>query len=205
MRDSKSSFQYLRACSQTSLEAFELSRYNRVANLRKELCDLVEEWVEAEVDARFARWIREQKQAELSNRTATTVSVPDLSKCLLADTVSHVVLNPVLRLPSHPPFEEFEIPFPRTSNHTAAAFCRDANNLPLFSSRDSALASWRSCVFEQCKMFRSAPAPFFESLDSQLVCRCDRSKALKLGQSVARLAESNLENPEHRDERSDRV
>jgi hypothetical protein len=202
MRDSKSSFQYLRACSHTSLEAFELSRYNRVANLRKELCELVEEWVEAEVGARVARCIREQKQAELSHRTPT-VSVPDLSKLLLLDIVSHVALNPAVRPRSHPPFEEFEIPFPNTSNHTAGPFCRAANNFAPLSSHNSALAT--CCAFAQCKMFRPAPVPFLEPLDSQLVWRADRSRELKLGRSIAHIAESSLENPEHRGERSDRL
>jgi hypothetical protein len=204
MRDSKSSFQYLRTCSQTSLEAFELSRYNRVANLRKELCDLVEEWVEAEVGARVARCIREQKHADLSHRRPT-VSVPDLSKLLLVDIVSHVVLNPAVRPRSHPPFEEFEIPFPNTSNRTAGPFCRAANNFAPLSSPDSALATCCSCAFAQCKMFRPAPVPFLEPLDSQLVRRGDRSKELKLGRSIAHVAESSLENPEHCGERSDRL
>jgi hypothetical protein len=49
--------EYLLRCSKPSLESFELSRLNRVANLRKELRMLVEDWIEAEVEARLAHWV----------------------------------------------------------------------------------------------------------------------------------------------------
>jgi hypothetical protein len=45
--------------SEASLESFELSRMNLVANLRKELHQLVDEWIEAEIESRIARWILE--------------------------------------------------------------------------------------------------------------------------------------------------
>jgi hypothetical protein len=69
VRETPSSFDYLLKCSTTSLEGFELARLNRIANLRKELRDLVEEWVAAEVEARVSRWLlearRTRKQAVL--------------------------------------------------------------------------------------------------------------------------------------------
>jgi hypothetical protein len=60
MSESKPVFDYLQTCSQQSLESFELSRLSQVANLRKELRDVVAEWVEAEVQARLARWLLER-------------------------------------------------------------------------------------------------------------------------------------------------
>ncbi len=53
------SLSYFLTSSDTSLESFELSRLNSVSNLRKEMNDVMEEWVEAEVQARFARMVRQ--------------------------------------------------------------------------------------------------------------------------------------------------
>ena len=50
-------FEYLVSSSQASLESFELARLNAVANLRKEFRQLVDEWIEAEIEARMARWV----------------------------------------------------------------------------------------------------------------------------------------------------
>ena len=50
MRDRTTPFQYLLECSQMSLKDFELARLDRAASLRKQLRDVAEEWVEAEVE-----------------------------------------------------------------------------------------------------------------------------------------------------------
>ena len=55
---------YLATSSDTSLESFRLSRMNRAANLRKELFDVVEEWIEAEVEARVAERLLERSEKE---------------------------------------------------------------------------------------------------------------------------------------------
>lgn len=62
MSESRTPFDYLAGCSKPGLESFELSRLNQVANLRKELREVVEEWIEAEVQARLARWILERRR-----------------------------------------------------------------------------------------------------------------------------------------------
>jgi hypothetical protein len=51
--------EYLITSSQAGLESFEHSRLWRCGNLRKELRDLFEECIEAEAQARLARWILE--------------------------------------------------------------------------------------------------------------------------------------------------
>ena len=61
------SFDYLLTCSQAGLESFELSRLNRISNVRKQLHELLEEWIEAEVDARLARWLLEGKRGSASS------------------------------------------------------------------------------------------------------------------------------------------
>lgn len=57
-------FEYLLTSSPASIESFHLSRMNAVANLRKELHEIFEEWVEAEVQARLARWLLARKNPE---------------------------------------------------------------------------------------------------------------------------------------------
>lgn len=56
--------EFLISTSNTSLEAFELARLNKAANLRKEFRQVLEEWVESEVESRIARWILECRRAE---------------------------------------------------------------------------------------------------------------------------------------------
>ena len=57
-------FEYLVASSKNSLEAFELARLNHASNLRKALRQIVDEWVDAEVDGKIARWILECRREE---------------------------------------------------------------------------------------------------------------------------------------------
>ena len=56
--------EYLFTSSGASIESFHLSRLNAVANLRKELHKIFEEWVEAEVQARLAQWLLARKNSE---------------------------------------------------------------------------------------------------------------------------------------------
>lgn len=56
--------EYLLTSSPASIESFHLSRMNAVANLRKELHEIFEEWVEAEVQARLAQWLLARKNPE---------------------------------------------------------------------------------------------------------------------------------------------
>lgn len=55
---------YILSSSDTTLESLELSRLNAVSNLRKELHQVVEEWIEAEVQARVARLMRHSASIE---------------------------------------------------------------------------------------------------------------------------------------------
>jgi hypothetical protein len=69
-------FEYLLTSSEASIESFYLSRLNAVANLRKELHEIFEEWVEAEVQARLAQWLLARKNPE--NAAAGTSLAFDL-------------------------------------------------------------------------------------------------------------------------------
>jgi len=55
---------YLAKCSQMSLESVELSRLNLASNLRKEFHEILDEWIESEVDARLARSILEWRRGQ---------------------------------------------------------------------------------------------------------------------------------------------
>ncbi|HXX43256.1 MAG TPA: hypothetical protein VEJ38_00910 [Candidatus Acidoferrales bacterium] len=60
------SLDYVMMCSEPAAESFELSRLNRASNLRKEMRELVDEWIDCEVEARVARWKRESSRAEIA-------------------------------------------------------------------------------------------------------------------------------------------
>ena len=55
---------YLCTSSTPSLESFELARLNAIANLRKELCEVLGEWVEAEIQSRLAHKLLQRAESE---------------------------------------------------------------------------------------------------------------------------------------------
>src|SRR5579872_1502375 len=55
---------YLLSSSKISLESYELLRLNRASNLRKEMLQLIDKWVDTETEARLAREILEWKRTE---------------------------------------------------------------------------------------------------------------------------------------------
>jgi hypothetical protein len=67
--------EYLFTSSAASIESFHLSRLNAVANLRKELHEIFEEWVEAEVQARLAQGLLARKNSEnLADAPSITIN-----------------------------------------------------------------------------------------------------------------------------------
>ena len=67
--------EYLFTSSGASIESFHLSRLNAVANLRKELHEIFEEWVEAEVQARLAQGLLARKNSEnLADAASITIN-----------------------------------------------------------------------------------------------------------------------------------
>lgn len=85
MRKKTAPFQYLLECSQMSLEDFELDRLDRAANLRRQLRDIAEEWIDAEVEARLSRWVRENRRHsdEHALNSRRTDSAPNSNRALL--------------------------------------------------------------------------------------------------------------------------
>lgn len=66
MKTNQPLLDYLATCSENSLQAFELVRLNEAAALRQQLlqqiCAIVDEMVEADTQARLARWICDQRR-----------------------------------------------------------------------------------------------------------------------------------------------
>src|SRR5271155_598841 len=79
---------YLAKCSQMSLESVELSRLNLASNLRKEFQEILDEWIESEVDARLARsileWRRGQGTAPIAPPLETVASPPRFEQLAIA-------------------------------------------------------------------------------------------------------------------------
>src|SRR5579863_7500492 len=56
--------EYLVTSSEDCLEGFELARLNQISNLRKEFSQVFDEWVEAEIAARMARWVLDGRRSQ---------------------------------------------------------------------------------------------------------------------------------------------
>lgn len=68
--------EYLASCSKIALESFELSRLNEASNFRKEVQQILQGWIDTEVDARLARWILESKQAQARDGLQASMAQP---------------------------------------------------------------------------------------------------------------------------------
>lgn len=56
-------WEFLLASSKTTLQAFEMSRLNLAANVRKEIVQLLDAWVNENSNALLARWLIERNLA----------------------------------------------------------------------------------------------------------------------------------------------
>jgi hypothetical protein len=76
MDPARAPIEYLLTSSNAALESFELVRLNLASNLRKELRQILEDWIQTEVEARLARCILQVKrdQPVPSNESAREVS-----------------------------------------------------------------------------------------------------------------------------------
>jgi hypothetical protein len=77
MSDTQPPLEFFLTSSATGLQSFELSRMNRAANLRKELRQIMEEWIQAEVNARFARWVLESRRPQALAHRADLLTAGD--------------------------------------------------------------------------------------------------------------------------------
>lgn len=54
-------WEFLLSASSNSLQSYELSRLNHAANLRKEITQLLDSWLEENSSALLARWLMSQR------------------------------------------------------------------------------------------------------------------------------------------------
>jgi len=70
---------YLHDASISSLESYELTRLNHVANIRREMGVLIEQWIEDSAQALLARWILDDRAlVRPSARESVPASQSDL-------------------------------------------------------------------------------------------------------------------------------
>lgn len=62
-------WEFLLASSKTTLQAFEMSRLNLAANVRKEIVQLLDAWVNENSNALLARWLIERDLAADADTT----------------------------------------------------------------------------------------------------------------------------------------
>jgi hypothetical protein len=55
-------WEFLLSASSNSLQSYELSRLNHAANLRKEITQLLDSWLEENSSALLARWLMRQRE-----------------------------------------------------------------------------------------------------------------------------------------------
>jgi hypothetical protein len=55
-------WEFLLSASRNSLQSYELSRLSHAANLRKEIGQLLDSWLEENTAAMLARWLMEQRE-----------------------------------------------------------------------------------------------------------------------------------------------
>jgi hypothetical protein len=55
-------WEFLLSASRNSLQSYELSRLSHAANLRKEITQLLDSWLEENTGAMLARWLMEQRE-----------------------------------------------------------------------------------------------------------------------------------------------
>ena len=55
-------WEFLLSASSNSLQSYELSRLNHAANLRKEITQLLDSWLEENTAAMLARWLMQQRE-----------------------------------------------------------------------------------------------------------------------------------------------
>jgi len=75
-------WEFLLSASRNSLQSYELSRLSHAANLRKEITQLLDSWLEENTAAMLARWLMQQRESPAARehspaeRTENTQAAP---------------------------------------------------------------------------------------------------------------------------------
>ena len=68
-------WEFLLSASRNSLQSFELSRLSHASNLRKEITQLLDSWLEENSEAMLARWLMEQRERPATREQCERASV----------------------------------------------------------------------------------------------------------------------------------
>lgn len=66
-------WEFLLSASRNSLQSYELSRLSHAANLRKEITQLLDSWLEENTAAMLARWLMEQRERPASREQSEPI------------------------------------------------------------------------------------------------------------------------------------
>jgi hypothetical protein len=86
-------WEFLLSASRNTLQSYELSRLAHAANLRKEITELLDQWLSENTSAMLARWLIEQREWSVLGAAKSLESEPpgpnghDVSDNFLADRV----------------------------------------------------------------------------------------------------------------------
>jgi hypothetical protein len=69
-------WEFLLSASRNSLQSYELSRLSHAANLRKEITQLLDCWLEENSAAMLARWLMEQRERPATREQCERPSAP---------------------------------------------------------------------------------------------------------------------------------
>jgi hypothetical protein len=67
-------WEFLLSASRNTLQSYELSRLAHASNLRKEINDLFDQWLEEKTAASLARWLIEQRERSVLAAESTYVA-----------------------------------------------------------------------------------------------------------------------------------
>lgn len=145
MSANKSVLEYLSTSSQEALEAFRISRLDRVSRLRAKIAELYEQWVQAQVDACAAEWMLDRRGAgdptprpRISTRADAT-SPPEARTDARAPSLRRLAASRENRLPGQltltfevDPSSELEL----TRANGGIAFARDPGESGALPARE---------------------------------------------------------------------
>ncbi len=177
--------EYLVTSSEAALETFELARLNKSANLRKELRDVVEEWIEAEIQSRLARWILDCRRTQAGR---SDVDPSGASANLSAKTVAANLL-----LPFDDPMNSQELPSkPASVKPIPARSARNRRDSPPVPSTQLSGRAKDALKFLE-RQVRSQPhaAPNVYKSPAEAVRNAASSRSAQNGQQRQRLPKSS--------------
>ena len=95
-------WEFLLSASRTTLQSYELSRLAHASNLRKEITELLDQWLEENTSAMLARWLIEQRERSVLAAESSVVPEPAASPGNNGHSVSDNVLADRGPLPRTP-------------------------------------------------------------------------------------------------------